>query len=234
MIVLTVLVVVAGLFSRMVVATADLRGVNRENAVAAEAARSKLEEIRNTPFRDIFLLYNPDPADDPGGVGTGPGNLFAVRELKLLPGSVTGFQLEVILPALPPEAESQLAGTRWDYDETIVMGGIGGAGLGAGGGGGALGGGGGGGGGPVGGGGGPGLGAGEPPEPPNPFWELREDYVDEELGMPRDLNGDSIIDAEDHKEDYILLPMVIRVEWAGRHGPRTYEIHTMLADFIRS
>ena len=60
--------------------------------------------------------------------------------------------------------------------------------------------------------------------------ELREDAVDEELGTPRDLNGDSIIDGLDHSDDYYLLPLTIRIRWAGRHGPREYVTTTMLCD----
>ena len=64
-----------------------------------------------------------------------------------------------------------------------------------------------------------------------PAWELREDHQDERLGMPRDLNGDSILDDLDHASDYILLPVRIRVEWQGRNGPRSFEIHSMLTEF---
>jgi len=58
--------------------------------------------------------------------------------------------------------------------------------------------------------------------------ELREDTVDPGLGMPRDLNGDWVIDSEDHAKDYLLLPIRIRVEWRGLTGDRTYELYTVL------
>ena len=48
--------------------------------------------------------------------------------------------------------------------------------------------------------------------------ELREDFVDRELGMPRDLNGDGVIDARNHASDYIILPVRVRVRWTGRSG----------------
>ena len=60
--------------------------------------------------------------------------------------------------------------------------------------------------------------------------ELREDSEDETLGMPRDLNGDSIVDDVDHSGDYILLPICVVVDWEGRHGPRHIEFFTMFAD----
>jgi len=61
-----------------------------------------------------------------------------------------------------------------------------------------------------------------------PSGELREDMVDPELGMPRDLNGDGVIDSEDHAKDYLLLPVRIEVEWRGLTGERSYELHTVL------
>lgn len=61
--------------------------------------------------------------------------------------------------------------------------------------------------------------------------ELREDSEDETLGMPRDLNGDSILDDEDHGLDYVILPIRVEVDWRGRYGDRHLEVYTMLAEF---
>jgi len=60
--------------------------------------------------------------------------------------------------------------------------------------------------------------------------ELREDFVDVELGMPRDLNGDGIIDADDHAAGHDVLPVRIVVEWRGPEGPRSLSLTTTLAD----
>ena len=54
------------------------------------------------------------------------------------------------------------------------------------------------------------------------------------LGMPRDLNNDGIVDAQDHAHDCILLPVKVRLEWkskCGRHGKRSLEIYSMLANY---
>lgn len=59
---------------------------------------------------------------------------------------------------------------------------------------------------------------------------LREDTVNEALGLPRDLNGDAKVDDRDHSGDYILLPVHIRVEWSGQVGERHFEMYTMFAD----
>ena len=42
---------------------------------------------------------------------------------------------------------------------------------------------------------------------------LREDWVDAAFGLPQDLNGDGVIDAADHSDDYLILPVVVRFLW---------------------
>ena len=58
---------------------------------------------------------------------------------------------------------------------------------------------------------------------------LREDVQDDLLCMPRDLNGDKVIDGEDHSLDYVVLPVTVTVRWRGRAGVREFRMHTMLA-----
>ncbi len=217
MVVLTILVVASGLFSRIVIATSRLRDVNRENATAAEAARKILEEMRNQEFQEIFELYDPDPNDDPDGPATAPGHRHDVPGLNPTSDSPDGKVLEVVLPAFPPATASKLIGTPWEARVLGTIQGSGGGSSGSGSGsgpGGKLG----------------GIAGGSPPA----TWELREDYQDEELSLPRDLNGDSILDSLDHSDDYILLPILIRVKWQGRYGPRVYEVYTMLAEYRKS
>jgi prepilin-type N-terminal cleavage/methylation domain-containing protein len=74
---------------------------------------------------------------------------------------------------------------------------------------------------------------GPPPPPPTFEWQLREDFVDEKLGMPRDLNGDNVIDDQDHAHDYIVLPVRVRTSWAGLNGDRSTELYTMLGGVRR-
>jgi hypothetical protein len=64
-------------------------------------------------------------------------------------------------------------------------------------------------------------------------WELREDIEDAELGMPRDLNGDSIIDERNHAEDYVHLPVLIRAHWKGAYGTRRFELVALCTEFRR-
>lgn len=60
---------------------------------------------------------------------------------------------------------------------------------------------------------------------------LAEDITDEMLGLPRDLNGDGAVDALDHRDDWVVLPLRVRLEWSpgGSGGTlRSLELYTML------
>ncbi|MEX1023871.1 MAG: hypothetical protein WD226_02235 [Planctomycetota bacterium] len=63
------------------------------------------------------------------------------------------------------------------------------------------------------------------------LWTLREDSLDESLDMPRDLNGDNMIDALDHRYDALSIPVLVRIAWQGRYGARSLEMRTVLTDF---
>ncbi|MEZ6018879.1 MAG: hypothetical protein R3F17_01915 [Planctomycetota bacterium] len=56
---------------------------------------------------------------------------------------------------------------------------------------------------------------------------VREDVVIPKLGMPRDLNGDFVVDADDHSDNYMLLPIRVRVAWAGTGGNRELVMTSM-------
>jgi len=64
--------------------------------------------------------------------------------------------------------------------------------------------------------------------------ELREDVVDHNLGMPRDLSGDGVIDAQDHAASYFILPVRIRVRWKGKSGVRQYELSSQICTWNKS
>lgn len=74
--------------------------------------------------------------------------------------------------------------------------------------------------------------------PPLPVYkneiQLREDVQDEKLGLPRDLNGDNVIDDANHSDGYVILPVRVRLSWQGRQGDRSYELSTMLTEFRRA
>jgi len=60
---------------------------------------------------------------------------------------------------------------------------------------------------------------------------LREDVVLPALGMPRDLDGDDIVDAADHKGDYRLLPVLVRITWRGRATNSEAVFRTVLGNY---
>jgi prepilin-type N-terminal cleavage/methylation domain-containing protein len=59
---------------------------------------------------------------------------------------------------------------------------------------------------------------------------LREDVDDPRMSMPRDLDFDGAIDADDHAADYMVLPLVVRVAWRGPMGDRFCEQSFNLGD----
>ncbi|MEE2940813.1 MAG: prepilin-type N-terminal cleavage/methylation domain-containing protein [Planctomycetota bacterium] len=59
---------------------------------------------------------------------------------------------------------------------------------------------------------------------------LVETVPDRRFGTPRDLNGDLLIDGDDRSGDYLVLPVVVTVEWTSQLGERRFEIATMFVD----
>ena len=63
--------------------------------------------------------------------------------------------------------------------------------------------------------------------------QLREDLNDPDLCLPRDLNGDGVVDGLNHASDRILLPLRLRLVWkshSGQSNQRTFTLFGMLAD----
>lgn len=60
--------------------------------------------------------------------------------------------------------------------------------------------------------------------------QLLENTADAELGLPRDLDGDTLVDAADHAADYRILPVRVRVEWSGKSGAQALELVTVLTE----
>lgn len=170
-VVMAVLAAAMMMFSGTVASTAKQRALDRENVVAADAARSMIERMRAQDHRRVLALFNADPADDPGGPGTAPGNRFVVAGLD--PGdALGGMAREVRFPLVDVAA----AGAAPDL-------------------------------------------------------QLLENRVDPEFGLPRDLNGDSIIDGADRSGDYLLLPVIVAVRWEGKAGAREMSLFATLCEF---
>ena len=70
------------------------------------------------------------------------------------------------------------------------------------------------------------------PSPAGQPGVLNEAVVDSTLGMPRDLNGDGLIDnAANYNQTYTILPLRVRVSWVSSAGPASVEVRTMLGNF---
>jgi hypothetical protein len=162
MVSLSISLVAMAMFSSALISTSRMGADKRLTALAANACRDKLEDMRAAPHAERFARFNASRLDDPDGPGTAPGDKFAVPGLDPQPGDPDGFVGEVVMPVIEGR--------------------------------------------------------------------LREDFVDQRLGLPRDLNGDSLTDKEDHSGDYVILPVVVRVEWKGIGGSRKIEMYSMLAD----
>ncbi len=111
MISLTVLTVAVYLMSSTITATMGHSAKRKERTLALEAAMNTLETMRALPFRELCLLYNSDPLDDPDGPNTAPGNTFEVNGLTpgqnataagviLMPTFNGKVREDVIMPAL--------------------------------------------------------------------------------------------------------------------------------------
>ena len=59
---------------------------------------------------------------------------------------------------------------------------------------------------------------------------LREDLNDRDLGLPRDLDGDGVVDAADHSNDYTILPLEVTITWRGRSGRRDMSQFVLLTE----
>ena len=58
---------------------------------------------------------------------------------------------------------------------------------------------------------------------------LIENVVDDDFGLPRDLNGDGEQDGDDRSDDYIILPVRVRIEWTGLSGERFIEVESLMS-----
>ena len=112
---MTILLVSLLIFSSSVTGVAKQRAANRETALAVAAARNMLETLRAEDFAEVYARYNANPADDPGGAGTAPGNRFVVEGLDDAPDTVGGFDGEIVFPSV----EDAVAG--WQLREDVEL-----------------------------------------------------------------------------------------------------------------
>jgi hypothetical protein len=155
----TVFMLVSGAVVTTLVASNALNATNRETVLAAQAAESLVEELKSTPFNEVFARYNSTVDDDPA-VGASPGYGFAVAGLS----------------------------PRTDDPDGIV---------------GQI-------------------------DFPGDGVELREDIADADLGLPRDMDRDGVVDDQDKAASYRILPVRVTLAWNGPNGNRTFQLVTVL------
>lgn len=207
LVVIGILVLASSFFLEILVSTARVRRLTHERALAADAAWAVLERMRHEPFEELFARFNPDPGDDPDGKASAPGNRFRVTGLKPLPDAVDETVGEVVLPCLPrdegelkkKQEEKEQRQRKEDKRKEVAE---------------------------------PGVRIANvffPARSDFGDYQLREDYDDLALGMPRDLDGDNVIDDQDHARDYVRLPVCVRVVWEGPNGLTRIQVYTMFA-----
>ena len=120
MVVLVILSLAVGMLSGTMASTTRMAPMQREDALASEAARFQLETLRLVPVADLYALYNAAPGDDPGGAGTAPGCHFDVAGLAPQPGDADGRVGRLRFPGdgtqLREEGEDVFLGLPRDLD----------------------------------------------------------------------------------------------------------------------
>jgi len=100
-VVMILLVIAIGGLSSAVVSSIRLSRTNEESAIADDAARRMIAELRTVGFLDIFASFNADPGDDPGGAGSAPGPNFVVVGLTPQNDDADGLVGEIRFPTAP-------------------------------------------------------------------------------------------------------------------------------------
>lgn len=90
-------IAISGVCGSIVVAM-SLNRVNRDTAVAQQAARLSIEEIEGRLFSEVFAAYNANLGDDAGLLSPARGANFAVAGLEPLAGDPDGMCGRVMFP----------------------------------------------------------------------------------------------------------------------------------------
>ena len=80
-----------------------LNRVNRDTALAQQAACRALEELRSVPFEEAFFVYNATQGDNPGGTVPERGPNFAVPGLTPLASDLDGLVGQIEFPVVDDE-----------------------------------------------------------------------------------------------------------------------------------
>lgn len=105
-----------------------LNRVNRDTALAQQAASRALEELRSVPFEEAFFVYNATQGDNPGGTVPERGPNFAVPGLTPLASDLDGLvgQIEfpVVADDLHEDVEDEGLGMPRDLNGDLAIDGL--------------------------------------------------------------------------------------------------------------
>lgn len=113
MIAVVVLVIaIVGIVGSMLSAMA-LNRVNRETAIAQQAARRMIEQVSGVPFRDAYVVFNQQAGDDGASSLGERGPNFPVAGLQPQNGDVDGMCGRIEFP------ETEVVAGSFQLDESI-------------------------------------------------------------------------------------------------------------------
>jgi prepilin-type N-terminal cleavage/methylation domain-containing protein len=93
---ISVLVIGLAGFLQTIVTTSSMESTTSDHSAAAAAARAAIENMRSTPFDEVFARYNSDADDDLAGAN--PGAFFTIDGLRQMPGAPAGQVGEIVMP----------------------------------------------------------------------------------------------------------------------------------------
>ena len=100
LLVMSVVMIALSVLSQSMGTAIKLTGVNRETALAVDGVQEMVELLDGSDqFATLFALYNDEPNDDPGVVGSAPGSGFVVDGLHPADDDPDGFVGEIVFPA---------------------------------------------------------------------------------------------------------------------------------------
>ncbi|TDJ68566.1 MAG: prepilin-type N-terminal cleavage/methylation domain-containing protein [Planctomycetota bacterium] len=111
-IVVAISLIALGQMTTSILGVARLEPLNRESAIAMNAGIGALETLRGAPFDEVFRRFNKDPADDPDGPDTAPGDSFAVPYLDVTAGDIDGMVGRIVFPSVADDLREDVADAR--------------------------------------------------------------------------------------------------------------------------
>jgi type II secretory pathway pseudopilin PulG len=111
--VVVLVIAIVGIVGSMLSAMA-LNRVNRETAIAQQAARRAIEEVTSVRYRDVYVVFNQEAGDDAASETPERGPSFLVNNLQPQNGDADGMCGRIEFP------EIDVGGGNFMLDESFV------------------------------------------------------------------------------------------------------------------